>query len=149
MKLRMQDLEIQKEFERLMKQDPDGLLKPEAVVQAAENPSHPLHNRFVWNDEEAAQLYRIQQARQIIASFEIKIPQLKVSVRALTSLDVDRATGGYRWTLDTLERPDLREELVRTALRELTYLQNKYKHIQELHDIWEKISERQSNLVKN
>lgn len=149
MKPKMQDLEIQKEFERLMKQDPDGLLKPEAVIEAAESPTHPLHSRFEWDDSRAAQLYRIQQARHIIASFEIEIPQLEVKVRALTSLDVDRTTGGYRWTLDTLERPDLREELIRTALKELTYLQNKYKHLQELHDIWEKISENQSNLVKD
>lgn len=147
MKPKMEDQEIQREFERLMKQDPRGLLRPEAVVKAAESSTHPLHSRFEWNDDRAAELYRLEQARFIIRSFEVEIPELKVRVRALTSLDIDRASGGYRWTLECAERPDLREEMIRTALKELSHVQDKYKYLRELSDIWETIESTKKEKV--
>ncbi len=143
----MQDKTIQSEFEKLMKQDPQGLLRPEALVQAAESPNHPLHSRFVWDDSEAARLYRIQQAREVIRSYTIDIPETKIKVRALTSLDVDRVTGGYRWTLEVVERPDLREEMIKTALRELKSIENKYHHLEELSTIWSTIEDKASEVA--
>lgn len=142
-KMDNENLAIQNVFESLMHNDPDGLLKPEALVKAAESTVHPLHDRFEWDDTVAAEKYRIQQARDLIQTFRIEIPQLKVKVRALTSLDVDRANGGgYRWTMEVLERPDLREEMVHTALRELNAIQLKYSHLQELNSVWAAIKEK-------
>lgn len=143
----MQDKRIQSEFEKLMKEDPQGLLRPDALVQAAESPDHPLHSRFVWDDSEAARLYRIQQAREIIRSFTIRVPETKVRVRALTSLDIDRVTGGYRWTLEVVERPDLREEMIRTALHELKNIENKYRHLEELSSIWQSIEDKSTEVA--
>lgn len=143
----MQDKKIQLEFEKLMKQDPQGLLRPEKLVEAAESPTHPLHNRFVWDDSEAARLFRIQQAREVIRSYTIDIPETKIKVRALTSLDIDRISGGYRWTLEVVERPDLRQEMVRTALHELKNIENKYRHLEELASIWSTIEEKSSEVA--
>jgi hypothetical protein len=142
-KMKDENLNIQSEFERLMRKDPEGLLKPEALVEAAENPTHPLHDRFEWDDTEAARLYRVNEARTIIRSFKISVPPLNVEVQALSSLDIDRkGQGGYRWTLEILERPDLREQLVETALKELTSLKIKYEHLKELSSIWKAIDKR-------
>lgn len=143
----MQDKTIQLEFERLMKEDPQGLLRPEKLVDAAESVNHPLHSRFVWDDTEAARLYRIEQARQVIRSFTVDIPETKVRVRALTSLDVDRITGGYRWTLEVVERPDLRGEMLRTALKELKVVEDKYKHLEELNDVWQSIESKSKEVA--
>jgi hypothetical protein len=35
-------------------------------VEEAADPTHPLHERFVWDDAEAGQRYRIEQARGLI-----------------------------------------------------------------------------------
>ncbi|HUD75319.1 MAG TPA: hypothetical protein VMQ76_09630, partial [Terracidiphilus sp.] len=43
-----------------------GLLLPEKVVEAARPVSSPLHSWFEWNDNKAAENYRIWQARQLI-----------------------------------------------------------------------------------
>lgn len=48
-----------------------GELTPGLVVDAARNPTHPLHNRFEWDDSEAAEAWRRQQARVLIASVQV------------------------------------------------------------------------------
>lgn len=48
-----------------------GELTPSLVVAAARNPKHPLHNRFEWDDTEAAEAWRRQQARVLIASVQV------------------------------------------------------------------------------
>lgn len=139
---------IQVEFKRLMDKDSNGLLRPEAIVEAAEDPNHILHTCFEWDDGKAADMYRRQQATELIRSYKVEMPELKIEVRALTSLDLDRVNGGgFRWTLQVLERPDLRQELVRTAFLELTAIQNKYKHLVELTDIWDAIDAGKESIV--
>lgn len=51
----------------------DGTLTPNAVVKAAENPTHPLHSCFDWNDKSAAHEYRIWQARMLIKSVRVDV----------------------------------------------------------------------------
>ena len=43
-----------------------GVLRPEDVVSFAADPDTELHSRFEWDDTEAAQQYRLWQARQLI-----------------------------------------------------------------------------------
>ena len=48
-----------------------GRLTPEAVVEAARDPASPLHGWFTWDDEAAAHMQRIYQARRLIASVQL------------------------------------------------------------------------------
>jgi hypothetical protein len=134
--------EVQSEFSRLMNIDANGLLKEEALVESARKPSSPLHKFFTWDKDEAANRWNLEEARQLIKSFTVYSEQLDTEVRVLTSLDIDRdAGGGFRWTTDVLERPDLREQFLKTALVELTNVENKYKHIVELAKVWQAVDE--------
>jgi hypothetical protein len=133
---------VEVEFKRLMNQDAQHLLRPEAIVAAARDPQHILHHCFTWDDEAAADSWRIEEARMLIRSYRIDIPELKIKVRALTSLEVDRANGGFRWVRDVLERPDLREEMIRTAWIELDRIRRKYVNLEELNDIWALVDQK-------
>ena len=57
-----------------------GAVTPEAVVTEAAGVTHPWHNRFEWNDSEAAHRYRLDQARTVIRSvrFEIEYKTLTI-----------------------------------------------------------------------
>ena len=57
--------EIAAELNRIAKQN-NGSLTPDALLKEASDPSSPLHDRFDWDDTEAAHKWRIQQARDII-----------------------------------------------------------------------------------
>ena len=43
-----------------------GILTAAAIVEAAADPLHVLHDRFEWDNEKAAYRHRITQARQLV-----------------------------------------------------------------------------------
>jgi hypothetical protein len=48
-------------------------LDAEMVLQAAKEPASTLHKYFEWDDTEAARQYRLEQARLIVRSIEVRI----------------------------------------------------------------------------
>lgn len=48
-----------------------GRLTPSAVVEAAKNPSSPMHGCFEWDSEKAAYQYQLDQARELITSVHV------------------------------------------------------------------------------
>lgn len=76
-----------------------GRLTPDAVVEAASEPEHPLHNRFEWNDTIAAHSNRLATARRLIAYAQVKVRHHKVTLSAPAYVrDPQAAPGqqGYR-----------------------------------------------------
>jgi hypothetical protein len=68
-----------------------GVLRPEDVVSFAADPDTELHSRFEWDDTEAAQQYRLWQARQLIrvtVTVLPPIPQLSVSTSSMMTIVV-------------------------------------------------------------
>lgn len=117
-----------------------GILQPAAVVDAARPKSSPLHDRFDWNDSEAAAKYRIWQARQLISitltvidSQDANAPAEKMWV----SLTSDRkADGGYRPLVRVLSDADMREQLLADALADLEVFRLKYGRLAELAKVF-------------
>jgi flagellar basal body rod protein FlgC len=58
----------------------DGILKPEAIVEAASRENHPLHDRFEWDNSRAAHAHRVDQARQLIRSVRVETITTKRTV---------------------------------------------------------------------
>ncbi len=56
-----------------------GQLNAENVVQKAESANSPLHNAFTWDDTEAAQERRLDQARYLIGSVRVIIKESNLS----------------------------------------------------------------------
>lgn len=52
---------------------PNGDLDPADVVEAARDPASPLHPFFEWNNDEAAEQWRIGQARLLIRRVKIQV----------------------------------------------------------------------------
>jgi len=50
-----------------------GVLNAEDLVEEASNPAHPLHERFTWDDGEAADRWRLFEASNIIRSVKVEI----------------------------------------------------------------------------
>lgn len=48
-----------------------GALTPAVVVDEARSPSHPLHDRFEWEDSVAGEAWRRHQAHELIQSVKI------------------------------------------------------------------------------
>lgn len=67
------DPDVIEAIEIVAKEDPDGLVEPVNVVEAARDPQSPLHRYFEWDDTAAAQAYRLVQARKLIARVRVVV----------------------------------------------------------------------------
>lgn len=124
-----QDVDVVRaELERVRTAN-DGILKAEAVVEAARPKSSPLHDLFEWDDSAAAELYRVAQARRYIQVVMVSRPRLtdedtprkiEVEVRGYVSLPSMRKNGGGMVPIHEVEqRHDYREQMLGQALNDV------------------------------
>ena len=92
-----------------------GVLKVENVLNEARDESSPLHKHFEWDNSEAAEQYRRQQARALIQKCKITlIDSQPIEIRAFVSLPADRENGGgYRLTSEVMGDERMKTELIR------------------------------------
>ncbi len=137
---------MQIELANIAKPDPErpGQKKLEAqdVVDVARHPGSVLHGFFTWDDTEAAEKWRLNEARALITSFKIQIENREIKVKQFTSLEMDRVKGGgYRFMEDVLATDALRQHLLESAVRELESVQRRYTQLEELAAVWGAIEE--------
>lgn len=139
------NIETKKAIEAVRAADPEGLLRPEAVVEAARDDSSPLHSYFTWDDTEAARRQRLHEARHLIRVAVTVLPNSTEPVRAFVSLSTERGkaqpgrvTGGsgYRLITKVLTDEQAREQLLADALRELEAFRRKYARLAELAPVF-------------
>ena len=135
----MEHNEITRELLRIQALN-GGLLRAVDVVEEARHPASPLHDRFNWDDTEAAHQWRLQQARQLI---RVKVEYLpyqepRYEVRAFVSLMPDRQVPacGYRVMAEVLSEPARRQQLLGDALAELNRWRVKYFQLTELDSVF-------------
>jgi hypothetical protein len=61
----MPDVDIEHELREIRAAN-NGVLTAQAIVAAARPQEHPLHSRFEWDADVAAEKYRLQQARNLV-----------------------------------------------------------------------------------
>lgn len=119
-----------------------GLLRPQAVVDAARQESSPLHGAFCWDNTEAANKYRLLQAQQIIRSFRVEVvcDRTKIEVPVFIGVSSDRTEGKaenpYRLAVDVAKDSDLLAVAEHDALEQLQGLRKRLGYLKRLDDIW-------------
>jgi len=114
--------------------DKAGLIDARAAVKwARRNTRSQLHSELEWDDDAAAEEFRVYQVRQLIAIDLVD----GGGVRKIVSLSIDRASGGgYRDIEQVAAAPNLRAILLQDALSELNRLRERYKRLSELAVVW-------------
>lgn len=118
--------------------DENGLIHArEAVKWARRHRNSQLHQELDWDNEAAAEEWRVHQVRRLIAIHIVDDDKH----RTIVSLSVDRSQGGgYREINEVVKLPNLRAIMLEDALRDLRFLQQKYQRLQELASVWEAAS---------
>ena len=82
-----------------------GQITPEQVVEAAADPTSPLHRHFEWNDEIAAHGHRIDQARALLRSVRVQIGTIERSVNVVRYVHDSGAEKeqGYRSLINVMQ----------------------------------------------
>ena len=125
-----------------IKDQNNGFIDPVVVVDFARNENTALHNRFEWDDTEAAEKYRVWQARMIIRMELVVLPETGKKdklVRSFVSLVSDRKAEqdkGYRFMVDVLSDTDLRGRLLEEARKDMLIFRRKYSQLTELAKVF-------------
>lgn len=108
-------MELEKKLLTQMAKRNGGILKVDDVLEEAKNVNSVLHQHFEWDDSEAAEQYRRQQARALIQRCRIQLVETEpVKIRAFVSLPTDREQGGgYRLTTEVMGDEYLKDEMLR------------------------------------
>lgn len=125
--------------------DDNGTITPQLVVDTARDDSHPLHKHFEWDDTVAGELYRCNQAGQMIRRVTIKVTKHggeNVVTRAWVSVteiegraSEDKPTGQYLPVEVVTTSADLRPKYEQAMEREWKTLYAKYKDYQAFIDM--------------
>lgn len=126
------------EIERIRRQR-QGFYQPHDLVDASRPDEAPLHPGFEWDDTIAAENYRVEQAKYIVRNIVLvegghRSPDLD-GKRAYVSVRVDTDEGErsphYTAIQVALEDPDLRDQMVLAAIRDLHAFEAKYSILSE------------------
>lgn len=121
------------ELEKIRKKR--GVLKPEDVVSEARRKNHPLHDYFVWDDDEAANQYRIWQARHLISVLVVvradDDSDEPLTVRAYAHIREEEGGNQYVHIVQGMSDVGMRERILAEALKELAGFRRKYADLKE------------------
>ncbi len=127
-----------------------GVLFPTDVVKAAEPENSILHKFFTWDNSEAAEKCRLQEARQLIniCVEYVGSEDHGRETRVFVSLRDDRQEGGYRALISVLKNTTLRESLLMDSLEEMSFFREKYKGLKELSMVFRAMDSTEKKISK-
>lgn len=108
---------------------------PAQILEKARDTKSELHKCFDWNDAEAAEKWRLQQARNIVCNLVYKETsnEPSPSIRLFFKTDSE---SGYKPTSLILQNKDEYQKLLSRALAELNSFKTKYKTLSELDGVF-------------
>lgn len=118
-----------------------GIVQPDAVVAAAKRATSAMHGWFTWDDGEAAEKWRLHQARNLLrVTVEyLSSDKSEDPVRVFVSLRSDKEEGGYRRTADVMTDDELRDHLLAEACADMEAFKAKYRRLHELSAVFEAV----------
>lgn len=129
---------IASELERLA--SAHGGVTPAIVLREAKRSRSKLHRFFDWDDKEAADKWRLEQAGEMIRAVRVVIIDessgREVAARAYVSVKTRDVGKMYIPTLSAMSDAEYREQVLARALDELRDWQIRYQNLQELADLF-------------
>jgi hypothetical protein len=118
--------EVLKELER------EGRLLPGDVVERARDEDSPLHSHFEWDDGQAAEKYRLHQARALIRTVKLMVTVHDVPVSVayyVRDPDADAKQAGYRSVISLRNEEATARAAIIDAMKRVS---NAVRHAKEL-----------------
>lgn len=125
--------DAQKVAEEIMSLGDD--VKPEQIVERAKDVGSELHKCFEWDNEKAAEKFRLSQARQIIHHLVIKDSVDKPDSAPIRLMHKTDDAEGYKPFSLIMKDPDEYSKLLNRAMAELRAFKAKYHSLSELDAI--------------
>lgn len=130
----------------------NGKARPHDLLAIARPESSPLHSLFNWDNDDAAEKWRLHQARVFIRAVTVVYHEGEdekwsgpafVSVTTISEDEdgKEKRDRGYMSVERALSDPVVREQLLDEALRQADYWKQKYRNLKELQPAFTAIDE--------
>lgn len=123
----------------------DGAISKEAFLEESRPEESATHEMFEWDDEKAAEKYRLVQSGRIINNLVVDVTIESVSeepttAKAIVNVTEDRNKKAvYQSVVTAMGNTDSREIILKHALEELNTFKTKYSDLQELAGVFSAI----------
>ncbi len=121
------------ELERLAQESGCGVT-PQQLVDASREENAPLHSCFEWDNDVAAEQYRLVQARALMRNIVVTYEPGKV-VRVLANVVTNVGRREYVSLEKVLADASMKESLLSSARRDMEAFIAKYEILEELADV--------------
>lgn len=119
---------------------------PKQVVEVSRPEDAPTHEQFTWDDEQAGEKLRLQEARSLVRHLVVyegaPVPQAErfhhVTLRVETD-GKEEIQRGYLKDRIIFQRPELAEQLIERARNDLQNWVNQWLPYDELEPLWERV----------
>lgn len=124
----------------------DGAVTKESFLDASRPKKSPTHNLFEWNDEKAAEKYRLVQSGRVLHNLVVEVRQDEdaepITMKAVVNITPERLEkASFVQTVKAFTSEENREIVLDHALKELQLFEAKYKSLMELADVFQAIDE--------
>ena len=113
-----------------------GVCHPKLLVDDARPLTSPLHDLFEWDDQAAAESYRIDQARGVLQAIRVVFQEGDEPVMAFVHVRLEGAPG-YVSIIRAMSDGEMREQVLGDALAALEALKRRYDGLRELQPVWQ------------
>lgn len=127
-----------------------GQLTPIDVVQEAKRETSVLHSYFEWDDEKAAEEYRISQARHLVACVVLVHSdehEIKKPIRAFINIAFEDGNS-YESIIEVMGNSELRERVLNSLESEMERQKEKLSAFEELAEVIDGIEVVQERVRK-
>lgn len=128
-----------------------GVLRAEDTVEAARDPRKRLHREFNWDDAECGRIHRLDQARALIASFEIEYTYQEFKFKA-PAYGHDPRRGpnqqGYVALSEIRSNEEVRRDMATRELRSATFAVARAVNIARYFGLHKEVERIQRELTK-
>ena len=113
-----------------------GYIKPQDVVAKARDENSALHDYFDWDNDSAAEKYRVYRARHLLKSFRFEIEGVtgREYFNAKVTIE-DKRVQAYFPTIEIVKNDELNESVIREALKKIRGIQREYGFLKEVKEI--------------
>lgn len=139
-----------RELERIAKRDQEVV--PLTVVEESRPDDAPLHSAFEWNDSDAAEKYREDQAKRLIGALKVvyvrndteePLPPMRAYVSVVDDPEFEmfapRPARHFRPIAKVMSEQDLRDQYRQQAFATLCSWRERYQDIDDFARIFEEI----------
>lgn len=123
-------------YNDLSKKSVDGGVTPGMLVKASKAKNAPLHSYFEWENDKAAQGYRLWQARMLLRDMTIEIEDVRTREFQNIIIEVDDAKTRKYYHLDQiLSDDDLKRRVLAQVTRQLRFMIKRYNDHKEIYKL--------------